>query len=154
MTATSNNHVSVLLVDDHDLLRAGLRVIIEGTNEFDVVAEAATGEEAVELARRLQPDVVVMDVRLPGIDGIEATRRIMKSDQRIHVLVLTMDPPEDVLLDVFEAGGSGYLRKTGMELRLMDALRAVASGKVVADPALVEALRKRKVKETVKGVRH
>lgn len=140
-------HASVLLVDDHDLLRAGMRVLIEGSNEFDVVAEAATGEEAVELAKRLQPDVIVMDVRLPGIDGIEATRRIMKFDRRIHVLVLTTEQPEDVLLEVFEAGGSGYLRKTGMELRLLDALRAVASGKVVADPGLVEALRKRKLRE-------
>jgi DNA-binding NarL/FixJ family response regulator len=154
MKMAATQLTSVLLVDDHDLLRAGLKVLIEGTSEFDVVAEAATGEEAVELARRLRPDVVVMDVRLPGIDGIEATRRIMKTDCDIHVLVLTMDPPEDVLLEVFEAGGSGYLRKTGMELRLIDALRAVASGKVVADPALVEALRKRKVKETAKGVKH
>jgi DNA-binding NarL/FixJ family response regulator len=153
MTAAPTTHATVLLVDDHDLLRTGLRVLIEGSNEFDVIAEAATGEEAVELARRLQPDVVVMDVRLPGIDGIEATRRIMKFDERIHVLVLTMDPPEDVLLEVFEAGGSGYLRKTGMELRLIDALRAVASGKVVADPALVEALRRRKVKETARNGR-
>ena len=143
----------VLLVDDHDLLRTGLRVLIENSKEFDVVGEAATGEEAVDLAGRLHPDVVVMDLRLPGIDGIEATRRIMKADGDTHVLVLTMDPPEDVLLDVFEAGGSGYLRKTGMESRLMEALRAVAQGKVVADPALVDALRKRAAKDSRAGMR-
>lgn len=143
----------VLLVDDHDLLRTGLRVLIESSQEFDVVGEAATGEEAVDLARRLHPDVIVMDLRLPGIDGIEATRRIMRSERTTHVLVLTMDPPEDVLLDVFEAGGSGYLRKTGMESRLMDALRAVAEGKVVADPALVEALRKRAARDARSAAR-
>jgi DNA-binding NarL/FixJ family response regulator len=146
-TTTPHLQARVLLVDDHDLLRTGLRVLIDGSNEFEVVGEAATGEDAVELARRLHPDVVVMDLRLPGIDGIEATRRIMKANTATHVLVLTMDPAEDVLLDVFEAGGSGYLRKTGMESRLMDALRAVAAGKVVADPALVEALRRRAAKE-------
>lgn len=137
----------VLLVDDHDLLRAGLRVLIEGSGEFDVVGEAASGEEAVDLAARLRPDVVVMDLRLPGIDGIEATRRIVKFLDQTHVLVLTMEAPEDVLLDVFEAGGSGYLRKTGMESRLLDAMRAVACGKVVADPALVVALKKRAIKD-------
>ena len=152
-TMTDAAHFRVLLVDDHDLLRTGLRVLIEGSSEFDVVGEAATGEEAVELARRLHPDVIVMDLRLPGIDGIEATRRIVKANGETHVLVLTMDPPEDVLLDVFEAGGSGYLRKTGMESRLMDALRAVAQGKVVADPALVEALRRRAAKEAKPGKR-
>lgn len=137
----------VLLVDDDDLVRTGLRALIDDCAEFDVLGEAATGEEAVEMANRLQPDVVVMDLRLPGIDGLEATRRIMKAQGETHVLVLTMDPPEDVLLDVFEAGAAGYLRKTGMESRLMDALRAVATGKVVADPALVDALRKRALKE-------
>lgn len=142
----------VLLVDDHDLLRTGLRALIETCHDFDVVGEAATGEEAVDLASRLQPDVVVMDLRLPGIDGIEATRRIIRKNADTHVLVLTMDAPEDVLLDVFEAGGNGYLRKTGMEPRLLDALRAVAHGKVVADPALVDALRKRALKEPVRRV--
>ena len=127
--------------------------MIESTNEFDVVGEASTGEEAVDLARRLRPDVVLMDLRLPGIDGIEATRRIVRFDDKAHILVLTMDPPEDVLLDVFEAGASGYLRKTGMESRLLDALRAVARGKVVADPALVQALQKRAALEAKVSVK-
>lgn len=136
--------IRVLLVDDHDLLRAGVRAMCEEHKDLLVIAEAASGEEAILQARRCRPDVVVMDLRLPGIDGIEATRRIVQQDPNARVLVLTMDAPEDVLLDVFEAGASGYLRKTGAAPRVVDAVRAVAGGKVVADPALVAALRARR----------
>lgn len=136
--------IRVMLVDDHELLRAGLRAMIEGQDDIAVVAEAASGEEAVTQARRWHPDVVIMDLHLPGMDGIEATRRIVKQDPNARVLVLTMDTPEDVLLDVFEAGASGYLRKTGAGPRLVDALRAIAAGKVIADTALVAALRARR----------
>lgn len=136
--------VRIMLVDDHELLRAGLRAMVEEHEDLRIVAEAASGEEAVEQARRLRPDVVVMDLRLPGMNGIEATRRIVRNDPAARVLVLTMDAPEDVLLDVFEAGASGYLRKTGMAPRVLDAMRAVAEGKVVADHALVAALRARR----------
>ncbi|HEY0306249.1 MAG TPA: response regulator transcription factor [Longimicrobiales bacterium] len=139
--------VRLLLVDDHDFLRAGLRALIEEHADLLILGEAGSGEEAVEQARRLRPDVVIMDLRLPGIDGIETTRRIVHNDPTARVLVLTMDAPEDVLLDVFEAGASGYLRKTGMAPRIIDALRAVADGKVVADHGLVEALRARKALE-------
>lgn len=139
--------VRLLLVDDHDFLRAGLRALIEEHADLLILGEAGSGEEAVEQARRLRPDVVVMDLRLPGIDGIETTRRIVRNDPTARVLVLTMDAPEDVLLDVFEAGASGYLRKTGMAPRIIDALRAVADGKVVADHGLVQALRARKALE-------
>lgn len=146
-------HISIrlLLVDDHDFLRAGLRALIEEHAGMAVIGEASSGEEAVEQARRLRPDVVVMDLRLPGINGIEATRRIVRNDPGARVLVLTMDAPEDVLLDVFEAGASGYLRKTGMAPRVIDALRAVAEGKVVADHGLVQALRARKAMNELQG---
>jgi two-component system response regulator NreC len=140
----------IILVDDHELLRAGLRALIEEHDDFVVVGEAGSGEEAIEQARRLKPDVVIMDLRLPGVNGIEATRRIVHHDPTARVLVLTMDAPEDVLLDVFEAGASGYLRKTGMAPRLIDALRAVADGKVVADHALVAALRARKAQSDMR----
>ena len=143
--------IRVMLVDDHDFLRAGLRALIEEHADMLVVGEAGSGEEAVEQARRLRPDVVVMDLRLPGISGIEATRKIVRNDPNARVLVLTMDAPEDVLLDVFEAGASGYLRKTGMAPRVIDALRAVADGKVVADHALVQALRARRAMQDLNG---
>ncbi|HEX6066448.1 MAG TPA: response regulator transcription factor [Longimicrobiales bacterium] len=136
--------VRIMLVDDHEMLRAGLRAMIEEHEDLLVIGEAGSGEEAIEQARRLKPDVVVMDLRLPGMNGIEATRRIVKHDPAARVLVLTLDAPEDVLLDVFEAGASGYLRKTGMAPRVVDAMRAVAEGKVVADHGLVAALRARK----------
>ena len=143
--------IRLMLVDDHDFLRAGLRALIEEHADMLVVGEAGSGEEAVEQARRLRPDVVVMDLRLPGISGIEATRKIVRNDPNARVLVLTMDAPEDVLLDVFEAGASGYLRKTGMAPRVIDALRAVADGKVVADHALVQALRARRAMQDLNG---
>ena len=143
--------IRLMLVDDHDFLRAGLRALIEEHADMLVVGEAGSGEEAVEQARRLRPDVVVMDLRLPGINGIEATRKIVRNDPSARVLVLTMDAPEDVLLDVFEAGASGYLRKTGMAPRVIDALRAVADGKVVADHALVQALRARRALQDLNG---
>ncbi|HET9438858.1 MAG TPA: response regulator transcription factor [Longimicrobiales bacterium] len=136
--------IRVMLVDDHELLRAGVRAMIEEHEDMLVVADASSGEDAIAQARRYHPDVVVMDLRLPGINGIEATRRIVQQDANARVLVLTMDAPEDVLLDVFEAGASGYLRKAGAAPRIVDAVRAVAEGKVVADPALVAALRARK----------
>ena len=142
--------VRILLVDDHEMLRAGLRAMIEEHADLLVIAEAGSAEEAIERARRLRPDVVVMDLRLPGMNGIEATRSIVKHDPAARVLVLTMDAPEDVLLDVFEAGASGYLRKTGMAPRIIDALRAVADGKVVADHALVAALRARKAQNELR----
>jgi DNA-binding NarL/FixJ family response regulator len=141
--------IRVLLVDDHQILRAGVRAMIEEHRDLMVIAEASSGEEAVLQARRCRPDVVVMDVRLPGMSGIEATRRIVEQDPDAHVLVLTMDAPEDVLLDVFEAGASGYLRKAGAAPRVVDAIRAAASGKVVADPTLVAALRARKAATSV-----
>jgi DNA-binding NarL/FixJ family response regulator len=141
---SSKRTIRIMLVDDHELLRAGVRAMIEEHEDMTVIAEAMSGEDAIAQARRSQPDVVIMDIRLPGINGIEATRRIVKQDPNARVLVLTMDAPEDVLLDVFEAGASGYLRKTGAAPRVVDAVRAVAEGKVVADPALVAALRARK----------
>jgi DNA-binding NarL/FixJ family response regulator len=143
--------VRIMLVDDHEMLRAGLRAMIEEHADLLLIGEASSGEEAIEQARRLKPDVIVMDIRLPGMNGIDATRRIVKHDPTVRVLVLTMDAPEDVLLDVFEAGASGYLRKTGMAPRVIDAMRAVAEGKVVADHALVAALRARKAQSEIRS---
>jgi two-component system response regulator NreC len=135
----------VLLVDDHEPLRAGLRAMMEDHDDLLVVGEACSGEAAVEEASRLRPDVVVMDLRLPGMNGIEATRHITAQNPAARILVVTMDAPEDVLLEVIEAGGSGYLRKTTPAARVIDAVRAVGAGMVVADAGLVEALKRKRM---------
>jgi DNA-binding NarL/FixJ family response regulator len=97
------------------LLRAGLRSLLDGDPSIEVLGEARSGEEAIELAERLHPDVVLMDLRMPGMDGVEATRRICRLAQAPRVLAFTMQPEEEVLLDVVDAGGSGFLRKSAVE---------------------------------------
>ena len=104
--------IRILLVDDHAILRSGLRALLELESDMDVVGEASTGEEGVERARALRPQVVVMDIDMPGMGGLEATRQIQAFEQGIRVLVLTSHSEADYLLPVLEAGGSGYVQKT------------------------------------------
>ena len=134
----------VLLVEDHELLRAGLRSLLEGDASIEVLGEARSGEEAIELAERLHPDVVLMDLRMPGMGGVEATRRICSLAHAPRVLALTMDTEEEVLLDVVDAGGSGFLRKSAVENKLLPALHAVAGGEVYFNERLIGALRARR----------
>jgi DNA-binding NarL/FixJ family response regulator len=126
--------IRVLLADDHAILRAGLKALLEAESDIQVVGEAATGEEAVEQARRLRPDVVVMDLSMPGLSGLDAIRRITALDQRINVLVLTVHGEEEFLFPVLDAGGSGYVTKTSADRDLIEAIRAVARGEVFLYP--------------------
>src|SRR5687768_1452693 len=111
----SRSPIRILLVDDHAVLRAGLRALLDAEEGLEVVGEAGTGEEGVDMAERLKPDVVVMDLSMPGIGGLEATRRIAAASLEAaprpgtRVLVLTMHGEEEHLLPVLEAGGSGYV---------------------------------------------
>jgi DNA-binding NarL/FixJ family response regulator len=132
--------IQILLVDDHAVLRAGLRALLEVEPDLEVVGEAATGEEGVELSARLRPDVVVMDLSMPGIGGLEATRQITALDQATRVLVLTMHGEEEHLLPVLEAGGSGYVNKRGADEELIEALRTVARGDVFLYPNAAKLL--------------
>ena len=109
--APTSHPIQVLLADDHAVLRSGLRKLLDAEPDLHVIGEAATGEEAVEKARALQPDVVIMDLVMPGMGGLEALRRIAKQERSAKILVLTGKPKEQVLLDVLEAGGSGYVNK-------------------------------------------
>lgn len=127
--------IRILLVDDHAMLRAGLRALLDAEDGFLVVGEAATGEEGVMKAKSLAPDVVVMDLSMPGSGGLEAVREISALDRGIRTLVLTMHGEEEHLLPVLEAGGSGYVNKRSADEELIEAIRTVAGGDVFLYPS-------------------
>lgn len=135
--------IRILLADDHAVLRAGLRALLEPEHDMTVVGEASTGEEALEGARELRPDVVVMDLSMPGVGGLEAMRRIAALELGVKVLVLTVHAEEEYLFPVLEAGGSGYVTKTSADRELIDAIRAVARGEVFLYPHAQKLLLKR-----------
>jgi DNA-binding NarL/FixJ family response regulator len=130
---------TVVLADDQELVRTGFRLILE-LADVDVVGEAADGGEAVELVRRLQPDVVLMDVRMPRMDGIEATRRILQSGAPTRVLVLTTFDLDEHVYDALRAGASGFLLKDVERERLVEAIRTVAAGESLFAPTVVRRL--------------
>jgi len=117
------NKIRVMLCDDHAILRAGLRALLAGQENIEVVGETCTGEEAVERARELSPDVVVMDAGLPGIDGLEATRRIRAGAPGCRVLLLTMHSQPELVLAASKAGASGYVLKSDVDVELVRAIR-------------------------------
>jgi DNA-binding NarL/FixJ family response regulator len=125
--------ISVLLVDDHALLRKSLRRMLDDDPELAVIGEASNGAEAVELARELAPQVVVMDLAMPLMDGIQATRHILRLAPATAILMLSMDADETCVRDAFEAGAQGYLLKNAVDLELGSAVKAVATGKRVLD---------------------
>jgi DNA-binding NarL/FixJ family response regulator len=132
--------IRVLLADDDALLRAGVAVVLTSANDIEVVAQAADGLEAVELCRTTSPDVVLMDVRMPGIDGIEATRRIVAAGLPARVLVLTTFHHDDYVWGALQAGASGFLLKRASPERLIDAVRTLAAGDALLDPAITRDL--------------
>jgi DNA-binding NarL/FixJ family response regulator len=132
--------VRVALADDQPLIRSGLRVLIADTPDLDVVGEAATGEEAVELARRLRPDVVVMDIRMPGMDGIEATRRITADGGATRVLMLTTFDEDDHVYGALRAGASGFAVKDMALDDILAAIRVVAAGDALLAPGITRRL--------------
>jgi DNA-binding NarL/FixJ family response regulator len=132
--------VRVLLADDDALLRAGVAVVLSTADGIEVVGEAADGLQAVALCRSLGPDVVVMDVRMPGIDGIEATRRIVAAGFPTRVLVLTTFHHDEYVWGALQAGASGFLLKRASPERLIDAVHTLASGDALIDPAVTREL--------------
>ncbi len=120
--------IRVLLADDHDLLRAGLRLLLGTMEGVEVVGEAANGREAVELSRRLEPDIVLMDLMMPELSGLDATARIVTGQPRVRVLVLSMNSGEESVLPAIRAGASGYLLKNVPPGELETAIRAAARG--------------------------
>jgi two-component system, NarL family, response regulator NreC len=138
--------IRVLIADDHALFRAGLRALLETEDFVDVVGEAGSGDEAVQRALELRPDIVIMDLSMPGMNGLEATRRITALDIGVMVLVLTVHAEEEYLVPVVEAGASGYLTKTSADRDLVEALRTVARGEVYL-PAQATALLLKQVRD-------
>ncbi|HEU0138316.1 MAG TPA: response regulator transcription factor [Bryobacteraceae bacterium] len=130
----------VLLADDHSIVRQGFRMILAGQPDFDVVGEAANGRHAVELAAELHPDVVVMDVSMPELNGIEATRRIGEISPRTRVIALSMHKDAVYVREILRAGARGYLLKDSMDTDLIGAVRAVARGEGYISPAVSDAV--------------
>ncbi len=132
----SDEPIRVMLADDHPVYRDGLAALLGSVPGIEVVATAGTGEEAVASAAELQPDVVVMDVQMPGIDGIEATRRVTADSPHIGVVVLTMAEEDSTLFAAMRAGARGYLLKGANQAEIVRAITAVAQGEAIFGPAI------------------
>jgi len=135
-----NDTIRVLIADDHPLFREGMRGRLDRVADVAVVGEAASGEEAVELAHELKPHVVLMDIKMPGLNGIEATREILQATPQTGVLVLTMFEDDDSVFAAMRAGAKGYLLKDSGGEGVLNAIRAVASGEAVFGPGVAERI--------------
>ncbi len=130
------NPLRVLVADDHPFFRDGLRSLLASSPDTELVGEASTGEEAVSLAADLQPDVVLMDIQMPGISGIEATRRIVQDSPNIRVLVVTMFEDDGTVFRAMRAGARGYLLKGANYAEMLRAIRAVGNGEAIFSPEI------------------
>jgi DNA-binding NarL/FixJ family response regulator len=131
--------ISILLVDDHSLVRSGFRHILEDEPDMEVIGEAADGDEAVELAKQLKPDVIVMDSAMPRMTGLVATRQILDIFPEAAILILSMHSEDTLVRQALEAGAKGYLLKNAVDLGLQTAIRRVAAGDVVLDPQIAQS---------------
>jgi two-component system response regulator NreC len=132
--------IRVLLADDHAVVRAGLRAVLSAARDIEIVGEASTGRQAVDLTKSETPDVVVMDLSMPELDGASATKEIVALGLATRVLILTMHTEEEYLVPVMEAGAAGYLVKTNADRELVDAVRAVAYGDIYVRPVAANVL--------------
>jgi DNA-binding NarL/FixJ family response regulator len=128
----------LLIADDHPAFRRGLELMLRDVDDIDIVGEAATGQRAVELAEQLSPDVVLMDLRMPGLDGIEATRRLNRTKPAPAVVVLTMFEDDDSVFAAMRAGARGYLLKGAEQDEIVRAIRATAAGEAIFGPEIAQ----------------
>lgn len=132
--------IKVLLVDDHAVVRAGLRLLLESEGDIQVVGEAGDGFEAVEQARKLSPDVILMDISLPNISGLEAARQIRSQNQEVGILFLTMHQSQEYFFHALKVGGAGYIPKSAEDTEVLAAIRAVSSGQTYLHPSVAQML--------------
>jgi DNA-binding NarL/FixJ family response regulator len=132
----------IVVADDHPLFRAGLRALLESVPDTDVVGEAATGDEAVQAALSLQPDVIVMDLNMPELNGIDATRQIIDASSDVHVLVITMHEDDEAVFQAIRAGARGYLLKGAAQDETLRAIRSVANGEAIFSPQIAARLQR------------
>ena len=134
------NRIRILLADDHPMVRSGLIKLLEPYKEFIIVGEAGDGEEAVEMTKKLQPDIVIIDLSMPKLSGIEATKLIRKNNPITKVLVLTMHDNEEYVYQIFKCGAGGYMLKNSGKDELAAAIRAVAKGETFFSPRVSEIM--------------
>jgi DNA-binding NarL/FixJ family response regulator len=132
--------IRLLIADDHAFYREGVRTMLSSVSETEVIGEAATGDEVIALALNLQPDVILMDLKMPGLNGIEATRRILHSSPRMGVLVITMFEDDDSVFAAMRAGARGYLLKDADQDELLRAVKAVSRGEAIFSPSIAQRL--------------
>ena len=140
MIMTERRPIRILLVDDHAVVRLGLRTLLSSTAEMEVIGEASDGQEALDFCATNQPDVVVLDLTMTGMDGLSATREISRRFPSVRVLVLTMHDEEDYLIPLLEAGAAGYMVKDSASSELIEAIRAASAGRVFVRAAAAEVL--------------
>jgi DNA-binding NarL/FixJ family response regulator len=134
------DRIRILLADDHAPFRQGLRALLRSEADLEVVGEAATGEEAIMQAANLQPDVILMDLHMPGVNGLEATQTILSTSPHISILVLTMFEDDDSVFTALQAGARGYLLKGALKAEILRAIRGVSHGEAIFGPAIAKRL--------------
>jgi two-component system, NarL family, response regulator NreC len=132
--------IKILIADDHQILRAGLKTLLNADPNFEVIGEATDGNEAIEAAEKLKPDIVLMDISMPGKDGMEATRELVKILPDVRILILTMHEDFAILKEIIKSGASGYIIKRAAESELINAIYAVWRGIVYVHPTLMQSL--------------
>ncbi len=132
--------IRILIADDHGVLRAGLRALLTAESDLEVVDEASNGDDVLNLANELRPDVILLDISMPGLSGIEVTKRLQDVLPEARILILTVHEDEGLLQEAIQAGASGYIIKRAVESELIDAIRAVWRGDIYVHPAMTRAL--------------
>jgi DNA-binding NarL/FixJ family response regulator len=132
--------IRVLIADDQALVRMGIRMILESEPDIEVVAEAADGEQAAFAVRRLRPEIALIDIQMPGVDGLEATRRITRSEPGARVIILTTFERDDYIFDALQAGASGFVLKNAPPEELLHAVRVVAAGDALLAPSVTRRI--------------
>lgn len=136
----TNDIIRVVLADDHTVVRAGLKAVLGGAKDIQVIGEVANGTDAVAMTEKMDPDVLVMDLSMPQMDGAEATKALSASGTRTKILILTMHSPDEALVPLLESGASGFLQKSAADRELVDAVRAVAHGDTYLQPSAARVL--------------